>query len=374
MESTSKRATADTPLKIGVGVPLSGIAAALGREMANAVQLAFDEANDAGGINGRPIEAVILDDQGREEEGEALVKAFVDDTAAVAAVGHYNSNVTLRVAPLYAAAGMALVGPIVSNPALTHSGWGNIFRFTNSDDATGRAIACHLVHQLAKNTVVLIASDTVYGKSMSREFASAFECAGGSVLQRHTVTEGETSFRSLVESFPREAGAIFYGGTFEGAPLLKEMRARKDDRLFATGDGCWDIGNFLEPAGSAAERGEGVLVLSACPQLGDVPGSLEFAARYELRFGPIKNYAVNSFDAAMTLIDAVRSASNDGSPTRDKVASALWRTHRRGIAYERPIQWTANGDNLAAVTALHRIEGGRYRQISLVDRSLADFR
>jgi branched-chain amino acid transport system substrate-binding protein len=370
MESTSKRATT-APLKVGVGVPLSGIGAALGREMANAVRLALDEENDVGGINGRAIEAVILDDKGREEEGEAVVKAFVDDTAAVAAIGHYNSNVTLRVASLYAAAGMPLIGPIVSNPALTHSGWGNIFRFTNSDDATGSAIAGHLVHQLTKKTVVLIETDTVYGKSMSKEFASAFECAGGSVLQRHKVTEGETSFRSLVQSFPREADAIFYGGTFEGAPLLKEMRAQNDDRLFATGDGCWDIGNFLEPAGSAAEQGEGVLVLSACPQLGEVPGSLEFAARYELRFGRIKNYAVNSFDAAATLIEAIRSASADGSPTRDKVANALWRTHRQGIAYEHPIQWAANGDNLAAVTALHRIEGGRYQQISIVDRSLA---
>src|SRR4051812_25220395 len=98
MESTSKRATTDKPLKIGVGVPLSGVDAPLGREMANAVRLALDEANDAGGINGRPVEALILDDKGREEEGETVVKAFADDTAAVAAIGYYNSNVTLRVA------------------------------------------------------------------------------------------------------------------------------------------------------------------------------------------------------------------------------------------------------------------------------------
>jgi branched-chain amino acid transport system substrate-binding protein len=93
-----------------------------------------------------------------------------------------------------------------------------------------------------------------------------------------------------------------------------------------------------------------------------------------VRFGRIKNYAVNSFDAAATLIDAIRSASSDGFPTRDKVANALWRTHRRGIAYEHPIQWAVNGDNLAAATALHRIEGGRYLQVSVVDRSQAPIR
>src|SRR4051794_39515967 len=59
--------------------------------------------------------------------------------------------------------------------------------------------------------------------------------------------------RAIVSARSR---AILYGVTFEGAPLLRGMRAQNDDRLFATGDGCWDIGNFLEPAGSAAEQGK----------------------------------------------------------------------------------------------------------------------
>ncbi|TPJ38822.1 ABC transporter substrate-binding protein [Mesorhizobium sp. B2-5-13] len=105
----------DTPLKIGVGVPLGGMGETLGREMANAIQLAVDGANEAGGINGHRIEAVVLDDKGREEDGERVVKEFVRNAAAVAAIGHYNSNVTLHVAPLYAAAGLPLIGPIISN-------------------------------------------------------------------------------------------------------------------------------------------------------------------------------------------------------------------------------------------------------------------
>ncbi|TPL97201.1 ABC transporter substrate-binding protein [Mesorhizobium sp. B2-3-11] len=358
----------DTPLKIGVGVPLGGMGETLGREMANAIQLAVDGANEAGGINGHRIEAVVLDDKGREEDGERVVKEFVRNAAAVAAIGHYNSNVTLHVAPLYAAAGLPLIGPIVSNPALTHSGWSNVYRFTNSDDATGLAIAQYMVRQLGKKTVVVIQTDTVYGRSMSKEFAAAFEAAGGSVLRRHTVQEGERNFADLVASLPREASAIFYGGTFEGAPLVKEMRTRQDDRLFATGDGCWDVGNFLEPAGAAAEQGEGVLVLSACPQLGEIAGSLEMADRYERRFGRIRNYAVNAFDAAATLIDAIRVASNNGDPTRDRVADALRGVHRQGIAYEQKISWDANGDNRAAVTALHRIESGRFRQVAVVKK------
>lgn len=366
MMSPGTYANMSEALKIGVGVPLSGMGAALGREMANAVQLAVEETNAAGGIGGRPIAAVVMDDKGREDEGARVVERLLGDSAVVAAVGHYNSNVTLRVAPLYSAAGLPLIAPIVSNPALTESGWSNIFRFTNRDDRTACAIADYMVRKLEKRTVIVVETDTVYGKSMSEQFAKALETAGGFILQRHTITEGETELGRLVASFHVEARAVFYGGTFEGAPLLKAMRARGDGRLLATGDGCWDVGNFLEPAGSAAEGGEGVLILSACPELGHVAGSREFAERYERRFGRIKNYAVNSFDATMTLIEAIRATSSVGSPTRSRVRDALRETHRQGIAYKQPIRWDTQGDNLAAVAALHNIENGRYRQIEVI--------
>jgi branched-chain amino acid transport system substrate-binding protein len=54
-------------------------------------------------------------------------------------------------------------------------------------------------------------------------------------------------------------------------------------------------------AEAAATQGEGVLVLSAAPAVGRVPGSAEFAARYQARYRPIATYAVNSYDSALSL-------------------------------------------------------------------------
>ena len=72
------------------------------------------------------------------------------------------------------------------------------------------------------------------------------------------------------------------------------------------------------------------------------------------------------YDAAPTLIAAIRVAAMDGDATRERVADELRAIDRKGIAYEQEVRWDANGDNRAAVTALHRIENGRYRQIALV--------
>lgn len=346
--------------RIGVSAPLSGRGAALGREMAQAVRLAVEEATAAG----LEVELVERDDAGQEQAGLAVARDLAADPSVLAVIGPYNSNVALAAAPLCRDARLALVGPIVSNPALTDSGWDNVFRFTARDDDTAAAIALHLVQALGKRRAALVATATTYGRSMTGRFADAFARAGGAVLARREVAEGETRFDALVAALPAETDVLFYGGTYEGAPLLSALRRTGRTPLFAAGDGCWDRPNFLDPAGPAAEAGEGVLVLSACPQPGVVPGAREMVARYERRFGPVLNYAVNAYDAAALTLAALR----DAAASREAVLEALRRTEWRGVAYPGPVRWDGKGDNLAAVTALHVVRGGRFAQVAMVPK------
>src|SRR5206468_2730940 len=85
--------------------------------------------------------------------------------------------------------------------------------------------------------------------------------------------EGERDFAGLVASMPAGFDVLFYGGSFEGVAILKALREAGLSQLMATGDGCWDVRNFLQPAGDLASSGEGVLVLSATPELRRVEGS-----------------------------------------------------------------------------------------------------
>jgi branched-chain amino acid transport system substrate-binding protein len=338
--------------------------------MAQAIELAVDDANALAEKGAPAIRLSILDDEGRESTGRQVAQTFASDPEIVAVIGHYNSNVTLAVAPIYDNAGLPLVGPIVSNPLLTGSGWRNVFRFTNRDDVTAAAIADHLIGAGQKRRAVVVATDTIYGKSMGREFARAFERFGGRMLANHTIQEGETEFGALIREFPAAMDVLFYGGTFEGAPLLRTLRGAGISTLFAAGDGCWDVGNFLEPAGPCAEQGEGVLVLSACPQVGTVDGSADFASRFEARYGPIKNYAVNSYDAAALTIECLRTAAQSVSRQidRQQALQAIRQCKRQGIAYPEAVSWDDKGDNVAAMTALHVVKNGRYHQIALVQQ------
>jgi branched-chain amino acid transport system substrate-binding protein len=354
-----------TTIRIGVGAPLTGSAAALGVEMVQAIRLAIDEVNGRGGIGGATVDAVVADDKGREDDGAAIARGLCNSDV-LAVIGHYNSNVTLPAAPIYQESGVAIVTPIVSNPALTERGMSCIFRFTNRDDATGAAIAWYLHGTLAKRRAVIVETRSTYGTSMAKNFARAFASLGGEVLLRQPVVEGRRDFADLVGALPPRFDVLFYGGSFEGAAILTAMRAAGLDQLFASGDGCWDRKNFLQPAGDAAMAGEGVLVLSACPEIGRIDGSREFAGRYESRFGPIGNYAVNSYDTACAVLAAVAEAtrSDTALPRRPDVVAAIRRQRFVGIAYAKPVEWDEKGDNRAAVTALHVVEAGSFRQVA----------
>jgi branched-chain amino acid transport system substrate-binding protein len=355
---------------IAVAGPLSGGASALGIEQRQGVQVAVDERNAAGGILGAAVVLAAADDRADAAEGKAVAQRFCDDPRVLGVVGHVNSGVSIEASQVYNACRLPMLTAMSSSPAVTDRGLDNVFRLTNRDDNKGPAIAGYLYRALGKRKAVVVDDQTTYGRSLSDLFAQAFVRAGGEVVKRLTVTVGQKEFQSTVADFPAAFDMVFFAGIAEAAPLLKEIRARGLQQRFACGDGCWDVKGFIGRAEGAATQGEGVLVLSAAPSIGRVPGSAEFAARYQAKYGPIANYAVNSYDSARLVLLAVETAAKakNAMPTRDEVVAALRASSFQGIAYARAVTWDAKGDNTAAVIMLNVVEGDHFKEIAEVTR------
>jgi branched-chain amino acid transport system substrate-binding protein len=355
---------------IAVAGPLSGGGAGLGIEQKQAVELAVAEKNAAGGILGAQITLVAADDRADAAEGKAVAQRFCDDARVLGVIGHVNSGVSIEASNAYNACRLGMLTAMSSSPGVTDRGLDNVFRLTNRDDNKGPAIARHLHRVLGKRRAVVVDDQTIYGRGLADLFARAFVREGGEVVKRLTVTVGQTDFQPTVAEFPPSFDMVFFAGIAEAAPLLKEMRARGIQQRFACGDGCWDVKGFIGRADGAATQGEGVLILSAAPSVGRVPGSAEFAARYRAKYGPIASYAVNSYDSAHLLLFAIEAAAGakGGIPTRGEVLDALRGMRFQGIAYARPVTWDAKGDNTAAVIFLNVVEGDHFKEIAEVSR------
>jgi branched-chain amino acid transport system substrate-binding protein len=355
---------------LAVAGPLSGGASALGIEQKQGVEVAVDERNAAGGILGASVVLVAADDRADALEGKAVAQRFCDDPRVLGVVGHVNSGVSIEASKVYNACRLPMLTAMSSSPGVTDRGLDNVFRLTNRDDNKGPAIAGYLYRVLGKRRAVVVDDQTTYGRGLADLFAQAFVRAGGEVVKRLTVTVGQKDFQSTLAEFPPAFDVVFFAGIAEAAPLLKEIRARGLQQRFACGDGCWDVKGFIGRAEGAATQGEGVLILSATPSIGRVPGSAEFAARYQAKYGPIANYAVNSYDSARLVLLAIETAAKakGAIPTRDAVIAALRGSEFQGIAYARPVTWDAKGDNTAAVIMLNVVEGDHFKEIGEVSR------
>jgi len=357
-------------IRIAIGAPLTGGAASFGIEMKNAVELAVEEQNAAGGVLGARVEARVADDEASDAKGQTVATGFCGDPTVLAVVGHVNSNVSTSASNVYAGCGLAMLTPMSSNPAVTDRGLPNVFRLTNRDDHKGPGLATYLYRKLGKRRAVVIDDQTAYGKGLADLFAGTFARLGGTVVARRAVKVGDRDFQALLAGLPPDFDVLFFGGIAEAAYVLKQMRDKGLNQLFACGDGCWNVKGFIQPAEGASTRGEGVIVLSAAPAVGRVPGSAAFAERYTKRFGPIANYAVNSYDAARLVLLAIERAAgaSGGLPTRAAVIGALRSLHYQGIAYARPVEWDAKGDNMAAVIFLNTVDGDRFKEVGEITR------
>lgn len=355
-------------IRIGVGGPLTTGSATFGVEMRQAVDLAVAERNAAGGVLGATIAAVAADDEASNPRGEAVARQFCGDPAVLGVVGHVNSGVTIAAAAVYAGCGLPMLTPMSSNPGVTEAGLPNVFRLTNRDDRKGPGFAKWLVAKMGKRNAVIVDDGTLYGKGLADGFGGGFTAAGGAVAARASVKVGDTDFRALLGGLPKGFDVLFFAGIREGAYLVRDMRALGLNQLFGCGDGCWSVDAFIQPAGAAALQGEGVRILSAAPALGTVPGSAEFAARYTVKYGPINNYAANSYDSARILLNAIEraAASRHGMPTRADVVAAVRAGPFQGIAYARAVEWDAKGDNVAAVIFVNTVEDHRFKEIDQI--------
>src|SRR5215472_12898326 len=359
---------ANREIHIGIGGPLTTASATFGAEMRHAVDLAVEEKNAGGGILGAKIIAIAVDDEANNDKGAAAAKGFCDDPLILGVIGHVNSGVTIAAARVYGNCGLAAITPMSSNPGVTELGLGNIFRLTNRDDRKGPGLARWLYEKMGKRRTVVLDDGTTYGKGLADGFVSGFEKAGGTVLLRQSVHAGDSDFRPLLSSLPRDFDVLFFAGIREGAYIVKDMRALGLNQLFACGDGCWSVDGFIKPTEGAALKGDGVRILSAAPAIGTVPGSGEFAARYTAKYGPINNYAASSYDSARLLLAAIERAATDKKqlPSRADVIAAMRQGSFQGIAYARPVEWDAKGDNVAAVIYVNLVEGGRFKEIDQI--------
>ncbi len=346
--------------KIAVVAPQSGPYSYLGESIINGAELAVEEANEKGGIDGKKIVLVKEDDGGLVGEGAFFAYRLTRTEMVLGVIGHLNSDISIPASEFYARAMIPQISPGSTSPYFTEreATRGYVFRTIGRDDTQGELLASYVLKKGFARVAILY-NDREYGKLLAGEFAKALKNSKTSNIKPQIV------FYNMIEVGRKDYGAlisqlssyrpdiVFLAGEQDDAGnLVKDFpKYGLGMTKFIGGDGI-DNEEFIKIGG---KNTEGAIVISPSPITDQ-----SFIANYLKRFKkePL-GYAANSYDAANILISAIRKVKvKDGEKIVKEVASTM---NFKGVS--GLISFNENGDLTSPGFVLSKVENGKFKVI-----------
>jgi branched-chain amino acid transport system substrate-binding protein len=202
------------PYKIGTLQPLSGAGAAGGKTALVGVQMAVDRINKAGGINGRPIELIVADDESKPDVGRRKAEKLVVEDKIDVQVGGFLSNICLACMPVWEEAKIVNMISVCLDTTLTTSKC-NRYSFRPFDYAPSQAVAFapYLVGKMGKRWHITFA-DYSWGQSTRDAYAQEIKKAGGEVVGTTGIPLGTADMTPFLSKITGNFDGLF--GIFFG--------------------------------------------------------------------------------------------------------------------------------------------------------------
>src|SRR2546422_6977739 len=202
------------PYKIGTEQPLSGAGAAGGKTALVGIQMAVDRINKSGGINGRPIELIVADDESKPDVGRRKVEKLLVEDKVDVHVGGFLSNICLACMPVFEELEVVNIISVCLDTTLTTTKC-NKYSFRPFDYAPAQAVAFapYLVNKLGKKWHIAYA-DYSWGQSTRDAYVQEIKKAGGEIVETTGIPLGTadmTPFLSKVTGTFDGFFVIFFG-------------------------------------------------------------------------------------------------------------------------------------------------------------------
>lgn len=278
-EETGGKSSGGDEILIGTILPVSGNNATDGKDMLNAMNMAIEEINAAGGVLGKKIKLEVADDACDPQTATTAANKLVSQEV-VAVVGGYCSGATLPASGVLHNAGIPLIVPAANSAELPAQGYDSLFLINGLVPDQAKTAADYFDANGAKN-IVIINDNSAYSKNLA-DFAKQYvEENGGKVVAFEAINPDEKDFGSLMTKLKSlEPDGTFFTGYYAAAGLMKKQFEQKGvSGYFMVGDGSYSQ-DLIDIAGGDAE---GILV-TATPQASFIEGAGAFVEKYEGKF------------------------------------------------------------------------------------------
>ena len=342
----STTAFADDTFKIGGIGPITGGAAVYGQAVMNASQMAADDINAAGGINGYQIEFSFQDD---EHDAEKSVNAYntLKDWGMQMLLGTVTSTPCTAVEGEASNDNMFLLTP--SGSAVESISGDNAFRVCFSDPNQGTASAQYIgENKLAEKVAVIYNSSDVYSTGIYNNFVTESANQPFEIVSAEAFTEDSKTDFSVQLQKAKDAGAdmVFLPIYYTEASLILTQAAGMD--YAPTFFGCDGLDGLLAVEGFDTSLAEGVMLLTPFAADADDEQTKAFVSAYEEKYGetPIQ-FAADAYDGMYIIKTAAEKAGitpdMDASAICDALKAAMTEITYDGLTGSG-MTWSADGE------------------------------
>ncbi|MFI6432296.1 ABC transporter substrate-binding protein [Rhodococcus oryzae] len=318
--SDSEAVTAGT-VYFGVSGPKTGPSAEYGRLWQQGFDLALEEINQSGGIDGRKVELKWEDSQSDPKQTVPIATKFVDDQSVIAELGDFSSPASIAASPVYNRGNLVQYGFTNSAVEFTNGGeysWSpsitlDVFQERNAEWVSRKA---------KKVSVVYLETD--WGKQAFKYFSQFAAEKGIEIVYSSPILPDSTDVKPILikgrEAAPEAFVHLGYGP--DGALVVKQLRDVGFDKQFFGGQ---NTPQFIKLAGPAAE---GDIVNGIFSPADADPRIQDFVGKFRAKFGVDPgDFNVYAYDALKVLTDA----ANHGGATREGVLKGLKESEFNGI-------------------------------------------
>jgi branched-chain amino acid transport system substrate-binding protein len=213
-------------ITIGAVLPLTGDLSNYSVASRKALELALEQQNAKGGINGRKLALTVEDSRGVAAQAVSAFNKLVDFNHIVACVGPITSPEVLSVGPVANQKHVSIISPSSTSVDITNAG-PYLFRTINVDSIETEAFASYVNHDMHIATVGILADQAAGTMSYANSFAKYFAAQGGTVVATEVIPQGSLDYRSSISKIlAKKPSALYLAAVSnEIGELVRQIRS-----------------------------------------------------------------------------------------------------------------------------------------------------
>jgi len=302
---------AQNELRVGIVLPLTGAEAKFGEIEKRSFEMAVDEINKKGGINGKKLELVMEDDTGRPDVGRSVVEKLITKDKVVMVGGGYSSSVTYAVAGVCQQNRVPFLVNTGSADKITTSGWDYVFRLNPPVSEYAGAIESLLTDVVKPKTVAILHENSLFGTSGAKSFEETCNKLGYQVLLKQGYEAGGIDFKPVLINVKKLNPDVVYMVSYimDASLLMKQAKELKlTPKMFIGGAAGFTMPEFKKNAGVASEK---VISATLWYQSLKYQGATDYFKKYVAKYKSETEYhGAEAYAAAYVIADVLKRAKS----------------------------------------------------------------